>query len=87
MYPLQSELFEQFVYDLEFGTILEDISDPLELWWPPRRINVAHDNLYHVNIFTDWLYDSYLEKTAVMNMRLKQTFCITLKSKRQNQNT
>jgi hypothetical protein len=54
----RGKLFNRFAHDLRYGTI-RDGTDPSNLWWLPRRIELVSQMLSAVTAVSDWLVDRH----------------------------
>lgn len=61
------EMFENFAYRLEKGTINKSGYDPTCLRWEPRSVGSYNRMITHITNFSDWLYDEKGGKSALLN--------------------
>ncbi|CAK2466326.1 Tyr recombinase domain-containing protein [Vibrio crassostreae] len=65
------ELFKSFAERIFGGTIAESGEDTTQLRWKPRSIKTGNEIIYHVTMFSDWLYEQSDGTSSLLNPQRK----------------
>jgi hypothetical protein len=67
------EMFEAFSNRIYDGTIDDQGIDPTGLRWQPQNNEYGNKIIYHVTLFSDWLYEEKDGSTELLNPQRKAT--------------
>ncbi len=67
------DMFENFAYRIQFGTVDENRHDPSGLHWRPRSADQSSRIIQKITCFSDWLYNESENESQLLNPLRKAT--------------